>query len=80
MHPQVSYPKCPLCLPENVGYKGRLNHPARQNHRVMSVELEDENGLQYSPYVYYREHSILFYEKHVPMKICDKTFRRFCVF
>ncbi|MCG4578757.1 UDP-glucose--hexose-1-phosphate uridylyltransferase [Clostridium cochlearium] len=78
--PQVSYPKCPLCL-ENVGYKGRLNHPARQNHRVIPVELENEKWfLQYSPYVYYREHSILFYEKHVPMKICDKTFRRFLCF
>ncbi|BDR66458.1 galactose-1-phosphate uridylyltransferase [Clostridium tetani] len=78
--PQISYPKCPLCL-ENVGYKGRLDHPARQNHRVIPVELEEEKWyLQYSPYVYYKEHSILFYEKHVPMKISNKTFHRFLCF
>lgn len=78
--PQIYYPKCALCL-ENVGYKGRLDHPARQNHRVIPVKLEEEKWyLQYSPYVYYKEHSILFYEKHVPMKISNKTFHRFLCF
>jgi UDPglucose--hexose-1-phosphate uridylyltransferase len=74
--PQTNYPKCLLCV-ENVGYAGNLNHPGRQNHRVIPVAISGEKWyFQYSPYVYYNEHSILFYEKHVPMKISHKTFAR----
>ena len=73
---QTSYPKCLLCL-ENVGYAGNIGHPARQNHRVIPVTLNGEQWyFQYSPYVYYNEHCIVFYEKHVPMKISGKTFKR----
>ncbi len=73
---QTNYPKCLLCF-ENVGYSGRVNHPARQNHRVIPIELNEEQWfLQYSPYVYYNEHSIVFYEKHSPMKISRKSFKR----
>lgn len=76
LRPQSNYPKCLLCL-ENAGYAGHLNHPARQNHRVIPVTLDDEQWyLQYSPYVYYNEHCIVFNEKHVPMKISSKTFER----
>ncbi|ERI94395.1 UTP--hexose-1-phosphate uridylyltransferase [Clostridiales bacterium oral taxon 876 str. F0540] len=76
LKPQANYPKCLLCI-ENVGYAGHINHPARQNHRVIPVTLDSEQWyLQYSPYVYYNEHCILFNEKHVPMKIFDKTFVR----
>jgi UDPglucose--hexose-1-phosphate uridylyltransferase len=70
------YPKCLLCL-ENVGYAGRLNHPARQNHRVVPLKLDGETWyLQYSPYVYYNEHSIIFCERHVPMATTPATFER----
>jgi len=70
------YPKCLLCL-ENVGYKGGINHPARQNHRVIPIKLNDENWyMQYSPYVYYNEHSIIFKETHEPMSITKNTFNR----
>ena len=73
---QSSYPLCMLC-PENEGYAGRVNHPARQNHRVIPLELEGENWcLQYSPYVYYNEHCIVFDSIHQPMKITEKGFRR----
>lgn len=73
---QTDYPKCLLCL-ENVGFSGNLNHPARQNHRVIPVTVAGEQWyFQYSPYVYYNEHCILFYEKHVPMQISEKTFIR----
>lgn len=73
---QSGYPKCLLCL-ENVGYAGRVNHPARQNHRIIPLELDGERWyFQYSPYVYYNEHCIVLYEKHVPMKISEKTFTR----
>lgn len=73
---QSNYPKCLLCL-QNIGYSGRINHPARQNHRVIPVKVAQENWyLQYSPYVYYNEHCILFHENHVPMKICENTFVR----
>ncbi len=73
---QSSYPLCMLC-PENEGYAGRVNHPARQNHRVIPLELEGENWcLQYSPYVYYNEHCIVFDSIHEPMKITEKGFRR----
>lgn len=71
-----NYPKCLLCM-ENEGYAGRLNHPARGNHRVIGLELAGEQWyLQYSPYVYYDEHSIVFKENHEPMKITKQTFRR----
>lgn len=74
--PASSYPKCLLCY-ENVGYAGRINHPARENHRVIPVELlKEEWFLQYSPYVYYNEHAILFCGEHRPMKIERKTFER----
>lgn len=68
------YPKCLLCK-ENVGYAGHANHPARQTHRIIPMDLK--NGryyLQYSPYVYYNEHCIVFNENHVPMKIDRHTF------
>ncbi|GAB6138567.1 UDP-glucose--hexose-1-phosphate uridylyltransferase [Halanaerobaculum tunisiense] len=71
---ETNYPKCYLCL-ENVGYPGHLNHPARQSHRVVPLTLQDEQWfLQYSPYVYYNEHCIVFYEKHSPMNINQETF------
>ncbi|MFI3210688.1 MAG: UDP-glucose--hexose-1-phosphate uridylyltransferase [Peptostreptococcaceae bacterium] len=69
-----SYPKCLLCK-ENEGFMGNMNHPARQNHRIIPMEFAGENWfLQYSPYVYYNEHCILFNKKHTPMKIYKKTF------
>ena len=71
---QGGYPKCLLCR-DNVGYRGRLNHPARQNHRVMPVIIQDSDwNMQYSPYVYYNEHCIVFNGQHVPMKIEHGTF------
>ncbi|MCD7035044.1 UDP-glucose--hexose-1-phosphate uridylyltransferase [Metabacillus sp. GX 13764] len=71
---ESSYPKCLLCK-ENVGFKGRVNHPARQNHRIIPVTLNQERWyLQYSPYVYYNEHSIILAEEHRPMKISRDTF------
>ncbi|MBR2876280.1 MAG: UDP-glucose--hexose-1-phosphate uridylyltransferase [Clostridia bacterium] len=71
-----SYPICLLCK-ENEGYSGRVNHPARQNHRIIPVKLDgDDWYLQYSPYVYYNEHCIVFDKNHVPMKISEKGFRR----
>ncbi|WP_163192901.1 UDP-glucose--hexose-1-phosphate uridylyltransferase [Clostridium thermarum] len=74
--PQSNYPKCLLCI-ENVGFAGNVNHPARQNHRVIPVTVAEEQWyLQYSPYVYYNEHCILFKGEHEPMQITDKTFRR----
>ena len=73
---QSSYPKCMLCK-ENEGYAGRVNHPARQNHRVIPICLDGVNAfMQYSPYVYYNEHCIVFDEAHKPMKVCEKNFRR----
>jgi len=72
--PQSHYPKCQLC-PENEGYAGRMNHPARQNHRIIPITLCGEQWyFQYSPYVYYNEHCIVFNEKHTPMKIDRATF------
>lgn len=77
---QSSYPLCMLC-PENEGYAGRINHPARQNHRVIPIDLEGEGWcLQYSPYVYYNEHCIVFDSNHVPMKISETGFRRLFAF
>ncbi len=73
---QSSYPKCLLCE-ENVGYAGRVNHPARRNHRIIPVKINDERwGLQYSPYVYYNEHCILFNCNHTPMKIDKSAFAK----
>lgn len=69
-----SYPKCLLCK-ENVGFAGDLNRPARQNHRIIPLLLDDTKYyLQYSPYVYYNEHCIVLNEEHVPMVINHKTF------
>ena len=71
---QTAYPKCQLCM-ENEGYAGRLNHPARQNHRIIPVTIQGNDwGFQYSPYVYYNEHCIVFNGQHVPMKIEHNTF------
>lgn len=71
---QAGYPKCLLCK-ENEGYAGRMNHPARENHRIIPVTIQDSNwGFQYSPYVYYNEHCIVFNGEHVPMKIDRGTF------
>lgn len=71
---QSGYPKCLLCK-ENEGYAGRMNHPARQNHRIIPVVINgSEWGFQYSPYVYYNEHCIVFNSEHVPMKIEHATF------
>ena len=70
----TSYPKCALCK-ENEGYMGRINHPARQNHRVIPMTLGGDNFyLQYSPYVYYNEHCIVFNAEHTPMKIDRAAF------
>lgn len=78
--PKSSYPSCLLCL-DNVGYSGRLNHPARQTHRVIPVNLKSENWyFQFSPYVYYNEHSIVFCEEHRPMKMGIDTFDRILEF
>lgn len=78
--PQGNYPKCLLCK-ENVGYRGRLNHPARQNLRIIPLSLNNERWhLQYSPYSYYNEHCIVFSDKHEPMKITKKTFDRLLEF
>lgn len=73
---QGGYPACLLCK-ENEGYAGRMNHAARQNHRIIPLTLNNEEWyLQYSPYVYYNEHCIVFDAKHVPMKITKDTFAR----
>lgn len=73
---QGGYPECLLCK-ENVGYAGRINHAARQNHRIIPLTLNGQPwGFQYSPYVYYNEHCIVFNYQHVPMKICHETFVR----
>lgn len=74
--PQSGYPKCALCA-ENEGYAGRMNHPARQNHRIIPLQLDGGDWyLQYSPYVYYNEHCIVLNAAHTPMRISDATFRR----
>ncbi len=71
---QSAYPKCLLCM-ENEGYAGRVNHPARENHRIIPITINDCNwGFQYSPYVYYNEHCIVFNGQHTPMKIEKATF------
>src|SRR5699024_9562192 len=76
----IHYPKCVLCV-ENEGYTGRTGYPARANHRVINVPLMEENWyLQYSPYVYYNEHSILLAEEHRDMKIDKQAFERLLTF
>ncbi len=71
---QSAYPKCQLCM-ENEGYAGRTNHPARENHRIIPITINDSKwGFQYSPYVYYNEHCIVFNGEHTPMKIERATF------
>lgn len=78
--PSVGYPKCMLCV-ENPGYRGRSNFPARQNHRVIPVQLAGEDWyLQYSPYAYYEEHCIVFNSQHTPMKISCSTFEKLFAF
>lgn len=73
---KASYPKCLLCV-ENEGYMGRVNHPGRQNHRIIPTVLAGESWyFQYSPYAYYNEHAIVLSESHRPMKIEKKTFER----
>lgn len=70
------YPKCQLCI-ENTGYAGRVNHPARANLRVIPVTIAGEEwGFQYSPYVYYNEHCIVFNTKHTPMVIDKSAFEK----
>ena len=71
-----NYPKCLLCM-ENEGYAGRANHPARENHRIIPITVNNSKwGFQYSPYVYYNEHCIVFNGEHVPMKIERATFAK----
>ena len=78
--PQTAYPKCQLCV-ENEGYAGRMNHPARSNHRIVPIEVCGEDWcLQYSPYVYYNEHCIVLNSKHVPMKIDRSAFAKLLSF
>jgi UDPglucose--hexose-1-phosphate uridylyltransferase len=71
---QSGYPKCLLCM-ENEGYAGRTDHPARNNHRIIRLNMNHSQwGFQYSPYVYYNEHCIVFNGQHIPMKIERDTF------
>ncbi len=73
---QSSYPKCQLCV-ENEGYAGRVNHPARGNHRIIPITINDTQwGFQYSPYVYYNEHCIVLSAEHSPMKIDKLAFKK----
>lgn len=72
----ASYPKCMLCK-ENEGYAGRVNHPARENHRIIPLTVDGGDWfIQYSPYVYYNEHCIVFNGEHTPMKIDRSAFRK----
>lgn len=74
------YPSCLLCM-ENEGYAGHFTHPARQNHRIIPIQLDGEDYfLQYSPYVYYNEHCIIFNKKHTPMKIDQTVFKKILEF
>ncbi len=71
-----NYPQCLLCM-ENEGYQGRINHPARANHRIIRLDLGKEQwGFQYSPYAYYNEHAIFLNQEHVPMVISPQTFEQ----
>jgi len=77
---QTGYPKCQLCC-ENEGYEGHANHPARANHRIIPLALDNSPWfLQYSPYVYYNEHCILLNKEHTPMKISKQTFKNLLCF
>ena len=77
---QSAYPKCQLCK-ENEGYMGRVNHPARQNHRIIPIKLAGADFfLQYSPYVYYNEHCIVFNSEHIPMVINKSAFEKLLAF
>ncbi len=77
---QSAYPKCQLCR-ENEGYAGRVNHPARQNHRIIPIELAGSSFfLQYSPYVYYNEHCIVLNKDHIPMVINKSAFDKLLAF
>ena len=70
------YPACQLCF-ENEGYQGRLDHPARANHRIIRFDMAGQEwGFQYSPYAYFNEHCIFLYSQHIPMSINRKTFER----
>jgi len=72
----TGYPKCLLCK-ENVGFSGGLNHPARQNHRIIPIKINQEKFyFQYSPYIYYNEHAIVLMDEHIDMDVTDKTFKR----
>lgn len=74
------YPLCALCS-ENEGYKGSLIQPPRGNHRIIPIILDGERWFfQYSPYVYYNEHCIVLNEKHIPMRVCESTFRKLLEF
>ena len=74
--PASNYPRCQLCA-ENEGYAGRVNHPARQNHRIVPITINNSPWfLQYSPYVYYNEHCICLNREHVPMKIDRSCFAK----
>ena len=74
--PASNYPRCQLCA-ENEGYAGRVNHPARQNHRIVPITINNSPWfLQYSPYVYYNEHCIVLNSVHTPMKIDEPCFRK----
>ena len=74
--PVSGYPRCMLCV-ENEGYAGRVNHPARQNHRIIPIKLDGADWyMQYSPYVYYNEHCIVFNANHTPMTINRSTFAK----
>ena len=78
--PQSAYPKCQLCA-ENEGYAGRMNHPARENHRIIPITMQNQPWcLQYSPYVYYNEHCIVFNSQHIPMKIDKSAFEKLLSF
>lgn len=80
MKPVKQYPLCLLCK-ENEGYAGRTGHPARSNHRIIDLDLLNEAWyFQYSPYVYYPEHSIVFCHEHRPMAITEETFKRLLSF
>lgn len=71
-----NYPQCLLCM-ENEGYQGRINHPARANHRIIRLDIGQEQwGFQYSPYAYYNEHAIFLNQEHVPMVISPQTFEQ----
>jgi UDPglucose--hexose-1-phosphate uridylyltransferase len=77
---KTDYPKCLLCV-ENEGYAGRIGHPARSNHRMIRVDLENQPWyLQYSPYVYYNEHCIVLSEKHTDMVVSSGSFLRLLSF